>query len=243
MFSSTESSARMPSARRFSEEYTTPSDIALRGESRCTDRPSIRMMPASRCEAPVRARASSVRPEPSSPASPTISASPRSTSAAVMPRAARDAARAEEHRRLGRDDRLALARLEVRDVVPEHLVHQVDAQQLAGEVLPDQRSVAQHGDPVADLVDLVQEVRDEQDRDAASLQLADDPEQLAHLVQVEARGGLVEDEHAHVGGDGPRDRDELLDRHRVRAEDGRRVDVEPEVGEDLGWPGRASAAG
>ena len=35
-----------------------------------------------------------------------------------------------------------------------------------GHVLPDQRAVAQHRHPVGDLVDLVEEVRDEHDRDA-----------------------------------------------------------------------------
>ena len=64
-----------------------------------------------------------------------------------------------------------------------------------GEVLADEPAVAQHRDAVADLVHLVEEVRDEQDRDAALLELADDAEELGHLVEVEARGRLVEHEH------------------------------------------------
>ena len=50
---------------------------------------------------------------------------------------------------------------------PEHRLHQVDAQQLLGQVLADELAVAQHRHAVADLVDLVEEVRDEEDRDAA----------------------------------------------------------------------------
>ena len=102
-----------------------------------------------------------------------------------------------------------------------------------GEVLADEPSVAQHRHAVADLVDLVEEVRDEQDRDAALLQLADDAEELGDLVEVEARGGLVEHEHPHVGRDRPGDRDELLHGEGVRAEDRGRVDVESEVGEHV----------
>ena len=44
--------------------------------------------------------------------------------------------------------------------------------------LADQAAVAQHGHPVGDLVDLVEEVGDEHDRDALGLELAHHPEQL-----------------------------------------------------------------
>ena len=63
------------------------------------------------------------------------------------------------------------------------------------------------------------------------LQLADDAEQLGDLVEVEARGRLVEHEHLDVDGDGARDRDELLHGEGVRAEDRRGIDVDAEVGE------------
>ena len=108
------------------------------------------------------------------------------------------------------------------------------------QVLADELAVAQDGDAVADLVDLVEEVRDEQDRHAALLEVADDAEQLGALVEVQARGRLVEDEHPDVGRDRPRDRDQLLDRQRVRAQDRGRVDVQPEVGEHGAALARAS---
>ena len=92
----------------------------------------------------------------------------------------------------------------------EHLLHEVDAQQFLGEVLADEHAVAQHGDAVADLVDLVEKVRDEEDRHSALLELADHPEQLGYLVEVEARCRLVEHEHLDVGRQGAGDGDELL---------------------------------
>ena len=104
----------------------------------------------------------------------------------------------------------------------EHRLDQVDPEELAGEVLADQLAVAQHGHPVADLVDLVEEVRDEDDRDAALLEVADHAEQLGALVQVQARRRLVEHQHADVGGDRPRDGHQLLHGERVPARGSRR---------------------
>ena len=106
----------------------------------------------------------------------------------------------------------------------------------AVEVLADQTAVAQHRHPVGDLVDLVEEVRDEQDRDAAVAQAAHHPEQLGDLVGVQARGRLVEDQHPGVDVDRTGDRDELLDRDRVLAERRGRVDVQVEPVERLRGP-------
>ena len=65
-------------------------------------------------------------------------------------------------------------------------------------------------------------------------------EELRHLVLVEARGGLVEDQHLGGDVDRPRDRDHLLDGERVAAELRRDVDVEADARERLG---RAAAHG
>ncbi len=118
----------------------------------------------------------------------------------------------------------------------DHRLHQVDPQQLRGEVLPHQLPVAQHGEPVADLVDLVEEVADEQDRDAGLLQRADHPEQLGDLLEVEAGGGLVQDQHLRLDVDGAGDRHQLLDGQRVGVQQGVGVDVEAEAFEDLCGP-------
>ena len=124
---------------------------------------------------PVTARASSVRPDPSRPATPSTSPStgrrrPPDAARVVMPRAQRyGASVGDAHAGAPAD----------RDVVAEHRLHQVDAQQLGGEVLADELAVAQDGDAVADLVDLVEEVRHEEDRHTATLEVADDAEELA----------------------------------------------------------------
>ena len=73
-----------------------------------------------------------------------------------------------------------------------------------------QAAVAQHGDPVADRVQLVQAVADVDDRDALVAQPADDPEEGLHLARFEGGGGLVHDDHAGVDGDGAGERDHLL---------------------------------
>ena len=182
----------------------------------------MRMIPASSRSTPVSARASSVRPDPSRPATPSTSPSARSTSApgiplpTVMSRALRNGSAASSIARRRR------MRPQVLDAPAEHLLDEVDPQQLLGEVLADEPAVAQHRDPVADLVDLIEEVRHEQDRDAALLQLADDAEELGHLVEVEARRRLVEHEHLDVDRDRAGDGDELLHGEGVRAEDRRR---------------------
>ena len=62
-----------------------PSEIADRGPAMLSSLPWMRMMPASSLSMPEIARASSVRPDPSSPATPSTSPSTRSTSASLMP--------------------------------------------------------------------------------------------------------------------------------------------------------------
>jgi hypothetical protein len=91
-------------------------------------------------------------------------------------------------------ERLALQPLQVGELAADHLADQAHLAQLAGEVLPHELAVAQNRHPVGDLVDLVEEVRDEQDRDALLLQPPHHPKQLGDLVRVEAGGRLIEDQ-------------------------------------------------
>src|SRR6185436_2697932 len=53
---------------------------------------------------------------------------------------------------------------------------------------------AEDGDPFGDLEDLVQLVRDEDDRHPLSDEIAEDPEQLGGLLRCENGGGLIENE-------------------------------------------------
>ena len=103
-------------------------------------------------------------------------------------------------------------------LLAEHGGDEVDARHLLDLVLADQLAVAHDGDAVADLIDLVEEVRDEDDADAAVLELAHHAEELLDLGLVERRGGLVEDEDLAVHVHGARDGDHLLHGDRAAAE-------------------------
>ena len=126
--------------------------------------------------------------------------------------------------------------LEHLQLAADHLLHELELRDLRRPVLGDEPTVAQHRHPVGELEDLVEEVRDEEHRDALVAQGAHDVEEHADLVGVQARRRLVEHEHLGVDVDGPRDSDELLHGDRVAAEGRGRVHVETEPREHLRGP-------
>ena len=132
---------------------------------------------------------------------------------------------------------LAVEAVEGLELAADHQLDQLELGGLGDHPLLDQLAVAQDRHPVGDLVDLVEEVGDEDDRDALVAQAAHHLEQLRHLVGVQAGGRLVEDQHARLDVDGAGDGDQLLDGDRVLAELGGRVDVDAEALE--GRPGPA----
>ena len=73
--------------------------------------------------------------------------------------------------------------LELDESRPDHLRHEVAAGEVLRAVLADELAVAEHRDPVRDLVDLLEEVADEQDGDALVAQVADHREQPLDLVR------------------------------------------------------------
>ena len=83
----------------------------------------------------------------------------------------------------------------LRKLAAQHHPDQFEARQRRGVTRSDQMAVAQDGDAIGYLVDLVQEMADEDDADAARGELAHDAEQDLDLVTVETRGRLVEDQH------------------------------------------------
>ncbi len=93
----------------------------------------------------------------------------------------------------------------------------------------DEAAVAQHRDSVGDLVNLIDEMGDEDDGDAARLEVAHDLEKKRGLLGVEARGRLVEHQNAGVVLERAGDRHELLDRDGVGPE--RPLDVD--LGADI----------
>ncbi len=110
------------------------------------------------------------------------------------------------------------------EVAPQHGAHEVEARKLRGLALGHQPAVAQDRDPVGDRVDLLQEVGHEHDADALLGEPAHHAEQHRHLVGVEARGRLVEDQHPGREVHRPGDRHEVLHRHREAPE--RRPDID-----------------
>ena len=82
----------------------------------------------------------------------------------------------------------------------------------AGRSIGRGTAVLEHGDPVADLADLLEPVRDVDDRDAGGGQVPDQPEQVGHLVVGEHRARLVHDDQLRVVGQRPGHADDLLAR-------------------------------
>jgi hypothetical protein len=119
---------------------------------------------------------------------------------------------------------------QVGNAAAEHQLDQLDAAKRSRLIRADKRSVPQDRDAVGDVVDLVEEVSDEDDRDAFGLQLPHHAEELFRLVDGEARRGLVEDQDLGIldderSGDGRH----LLDRNRIRTQRLGHVDVDLEL--------------
>ena len=120
----------------------------------------------------------------------------------------------------------------------QHQRNHFRPRQLGDRSAADEAAVAQDRDTVRDFVNLIDEMGDEDNRDAMSLEVPDDLEQERDLVGVEARRRLVEHQHPCVVLERPGDGDELLDGDRIRAERPLDVDVDIEALQTL--PGALS---
>ena len=184
-------------------------------------RPRSRTSPVSAGVRPNKTRASSVRPAPTSPASPRIS--PARTLKRDVAHARRPAPQIpylEDH--LARlDECLGKDR---RQLAADHHADQVAARHLVHAPGPDQHAVAQGRHAIGDLRQLFEAVGNVDDADAVRLQVADDPEEPVDLLVAQRGRRLVHDQDAGFGPQGPRDLDQLLLGHRQRADLGFRVD-------------------
>ena len=217
MFSRMLSCEHQPLALAVLRQVGDPAGQRAPGMARRGAAPPVqREDPAPIRVAPKIARASSVRPAPMRPAKPRISPACRSKLTSwnsfprVKPRTDRSAAAG------GRGARREHGREGTADHHADHLVR--------GRPGPfdgvDAPSVAEHGDGVADGEDLVDLVRDVQDRDAPRLQPADEREQALDLVTGERGGGLVHDEDLRVEHQRLADLDDLLVGHGEAARPG-----------------------
>ena len=96
------------------------------------------------------------------------------------------------------------------EVAADHAAYEVVLGHAVDRLAGDPGAVAQGGDPLADLEDLLQPVGDEQHGRALLAQGADDAEEPGHLAAGEGGGRLVHDQDAGVEGERLGDLDDLL---------------------------------
>ena len=123
-----------------------------------------------------------------------------------------------------------------RELAADHHPDQLGAGHLGHPPGADERPVAQRGHAVGDLRQLLEAVRDVDDPDPLRLQLADDAEEVLHLLVAERGGGLVHDQDPGVGPQRPGDLDELLLGHRQPAHLGLGVDARADPPEEPPGP-------
>ncbi len=179
-------------------------------------------------------------PEPSSPASPTISpgraSNDTSRSSLVDRQALDDDAGRREHRRSDRGPRPVRGGNSSAGDVPT--IASTTSGHGGRRALDGQHhaAVAHDGDPVGDLEHLLEAVRDVEDGDAVGGQLAQDREQPPRLALVERRVGLVEDQHPRPLDEHPAQLDQLALADAEAADDGVRVGGQADAPEDRHRP-------
>ena len=126
--------------------------------------------------------------------------------------------------------------------MPQH--HPDERQPVEGSRAPAAgiAPVPQHGDPVRDRIDLIEEMRDEDDRESPVFQVADDAKQPRDLARIKARGRLVEDQDLARQGDRARNGDDLLDRDGIGGKRPGHVDRQPIGGQQVACRMRLHAA-
>ena len=177
------------------------------------------------------ASSSSERPAPTSPASPTTS--PGATSSETFSNAP---GRLKSRTRRTASPIVArpvVRRIEVLELAADHQRDQARAVEVGDHARRRRVPVAEDRDAVGEREELAEAVRDEDRRDALGAQPPDEPEERLDLVLGERARRLVEDQHARVDRERPRDLDHLLLVGPQPAHRHRRVEVEIEAGERL----------
>src|SRR5208283_6177952 len=99
------------------------------------------------------------------------------------------------------------------DRPPDHQTDEFPLNGLSDQSFADLLAVAQTGPAVCDAEDLVELVRDEQDRPPVLFQTLDDAEQVLNLARRERCGRLVHNHDARVVRQGPGDLDHMFLRY------------------------------
>ena len=116
---------------------------------------------------------------------------------------------------------------------PEHHRDEFDSFQALERARADQPAVTQHRHTVADAVDLVEEVGDEDDAETPRLEIGEDREETIDLCRIQARRRLVENQNLAGNIDGPGDRDDLANRDGIGRQKRRNVDRQAVALKDL----------
>ena len=95
------------------------------------------------------------------------------------------------------------------DVAAGHVAGELGGGERAARKLRHYLAIAHHGAPVGDGDDLVEAMGDVEDRDAGLLQAFDHREEARHLALLQRSRRLVENEHARIARERPRDGDRL----------------------------------
>ena len=86
------------------------------------------------------------------------------------------------------------------NLAPDHQSLHRRAVVLAARQLASGAAIAQHDHPIGDAHDLLEMMRHEDDGNSATAQFVHDPEQPIGFGRGEARGRLVENQHARLAG-------------------------------------------
>ena len=119
-------------------------------------------------------------------------------------------------------------------VLAHHGCHQLHPGQLLDAVFPHQLAVTQHGDAVADCVDLLQKVGDKNYANALIPQPTHHAKELLHLVVIQRRRRLVQNQDLTFHINRPGNGDHLLHCQRVLFQVSGHVNVQLHVLHELG---------
>ncbi len=122
------------------------------------------------------------------------------------------------------------------NILADHFADQLQSRQLGRGECTDQPTVAEHGNAIANGVNLVEKVRDENDAQTFVAQPAHDGEQFRDFARVEARCRLVENQQFCRGVQSPGDGDHLLHGDRATRQFLPNIELQIQSGQSLCCP-------
>ena len=134
------------------------------------------------------------------------------------------------HRQYRRTDVMGALGKDLVDRPADHHLHQLVFRDLGHGTVADELPVAEHAPAVSDAEDLVELVRDEEDRLAFGFQPLDEGIEFVDFLVRQGGGGFIHDDHARVDGQGTGDGDKVFRRDAQIPQHGARVQVRVDAG-------------